>query len=335
MSGDGLAEEEGEGYFASISDLMVGVLFVFLLMLTVFALNFRDDSARLDELITRLERAEHAADAARLEAERQRIEAERQQVIAHEAQVIAEREAERARLREEEAARLRAQNEALRARLQEAAEALTRELAGREAARDGLLRRLARGLEAREIRFILDERSGVLRLSDAVPFAPGRSDLTDPRARRTVTALAEVLAEALPCFAQGAAAQSCGADDAAILEAVLVEGHTDRQGYPNMSPTQSQQQNDLLSTSRALTVFAELRRQQPALEALRNPSDQPLLGVSGYGERRPLPDALTMSGDDLAQNRRIDLRFVLSARTSDELRRLLGEIAALQQEGQR
>ena len=35
--------EEGgaEGYFASVSDLMVGILFVFLLMLSVFALNFR------------------------------------------------------------------------------------------------------------------------------------------------------------------------------------------------------------------------------------------------------------------------------------------------------
>ena len=35
--------EEGgaEGYFASVSDLMVGILFVFLLMLTVFALNHR------------------------------------------------------------------------------------------------------------------------------------------------------------------------------------------------------------------------------------------------------------------------------------------------------
>jgi hypothetical protein len=291
MKNDGLAEDSGEGYFASVSDLMVGVLFVFLLMLTVFALNFRDDSARLDELIVRAERAERAA-------------------------LIA-----------------RADNETLRQRLRQAAEALTRELAGREAARDGLLRRLARGLEARGIRFILDERSGVLRLSDAVPFAPGRSELSET-ARRTVTALAEVLAEVLPCFARGAQGQDCREDDAPILEAVLVEGHTDRQGFPNLTLAQSQQQNDLLSTSRALTVFAELRRQRSALDSLRNPSDQPLLGVSGYGERRPLPDTLTLSEAHLAQNRRIDLRFVLSARTSDELRQLLDDIAGLQRGNQ-
>ncbi len=62
-----------------------GILFVFLLMLTVFALNFRDDSARLDELIARAERAEQAAQraeqAAQVEkanAEAARAEAERQ-----------------------------------------------------------------------------------------------------------------------------------------------------------------------------------------------------------------------------------------------------------------
>ncbi|HYE43216.1 MAG TPA: hypothetical protein VEA15_07460, partial [Caulobacteraceae bacterium] len=56
----GTEEEAGEGYFASISDLMVGVLFVFLLMLTVFALNFRDaeeeqviERARYEEALRR------------------------------------------------------------------------------------------------------------------------------------------------------------------------------------------------------------------------------------------------------------------------------------------
>ena len=33
--------EGGDGYFASVSDLMVGILFVFLLMMTVYALNYR------------------------------------------------------------------------------------------------------------------------------------------------------------------------------------------------------------------------------------------------------------------------------------------------------
>jgi chemotaxis protein MotB len=323
MSGTRLTEEpESEGYFASVSDLMVGVLFVFLLMLTVFALNFRDDSASLDSLRAELQVRRAEAQAAHAAAEAARAEAEQQLARAEQLAI-------RARAREEEAARLRAQNELLRARLQEAADKLRRELADREAARDALLQRLARGLDARRIQFVLDPRSGVLRLSDAVPFATGGSALTDP-ARRTVTALGEVLAEVLPCFSHGAPRQNCDLSDSPILEAMLVEGHTDRQPFLGLTAAESQARNDLLSTERALTVFAHLRQQQRILDDLRNPSDQPLLGVSGYGQRRPLPDATTLSEAHLAQNRRIDLRFILSARTSDEIRKLLEDIAALQ-----
>jgi flagellar motor protein MotB len=298
MMEDGLAEEAGEGYFASISDLMVGVLFVFLLLMTVFALNFSDDKTKLQDLITRAERAE-----------------------------------QQAQLREAEAIQLRAQNEALRARLAQAAIALERELRDREEVRAGLLRRLATRLEAGGIKFTLDQRSGVLHLSDAVPFATGRSDLSDPAARHTVDVLAKVLADVLPCFTDGTASPSCQPSDGAILETVLVEGHTDSQPYPNMTPQQSMAENDRLSTARALTVFATLRQLQPGLESLHNPTGQPLLGVSGYGQRRPLPDAVSSTEQDLTRNRRIDLRFVLSQRTSDELHRLLDQINALGAQG--
>jgi flagellar motor protein MotB len=328
MSAPGLAEEpEGEGYFASVSDLMVGVLFVFLLMLTVFALNFREDSARLDELIRRAEIAEEAARVARADAEAARAEAERQLALALLAREEADREAARARAREEEALRLREQNELLRGKLAEAAEKLRQELADREAARTALLERLARGLEARNIRFILDARSGVLRLSEALPFDTNESVLTET-ARRSVTALGEVLAEVLPCFSGAARPNACTPGDSPILEAVLVEGHTDRTPIP--STTASIAQNDRLSTERALSVFALLRQQQRVLDQITNATNQPLLGVSGYGQRRPLPEAASDSAAHLARNRRIDVRFVLSARTSDEIQRLLREIDALQ-----
>ena len=294
MNDDGLAEEAGEGYFASISDLMVGVLFVFLLLLTVFALNFHDDKARLQDIIARAERAEHQA-----------------------------------QLREAEALQLRTQNEALRARLADAAIALERELRDREEVRAGLLQRLATRLETAGIRFTLDQRSGVLHLSDAVPFPTGRSDLADPTARHTVEVLAKVLDDVLPCFAGMTGRAGCTASDGAILETMLVEGHTDSQPYPTMTPLQSQAENDRLSTARALTVFATLRQLQPDLDDLRNPAGQPLLGVSGYGQRRPLPAALGSAESELTRNRRIDLRFVLSTRNSDELRHLLDEITTL------
>ena len=88
-------EEGGEGYFASVSDLMVGVLFVFLLMLTVFALNFRDaEQAQMvareihDRALSDLDRETRKAKAeaekalaAQAEAERQEKSARRQAKI--------------------------------------------------------------------------------------------------------------------------------------------------------------------------------------------------------------------------------------------------------------
>ncbi len=52
-------EDAHEGYFASISDLMVGILFIFLLMLAVFAINYADEDK--DKEIARLTKFERRA----------------------------------------------------------------------------------------------------------------------------------------------------------------------------------------------------------------------------------------------------------------------------------
>jgi flagellar motor protein MotB len=288
MKGDGLAEDEAEGYFASISDLMVGVLFVFLLMMVVLALNFRDDS--------------------------QELVATRQQMEAAKA----------------EAEHLRVQNAMISAKLREAAKALKQQLADREQIRAALLERLAIQLRAANINFVIDPQSGVLRLSDAIPFKTGRSDLSEPEAQRTVQMLSQVLSNTLPCFSAGVErGPTCHLGDAPILETMLVEGHTDTQQYASLTPVLSEAENDRLSTERALTVFAAVRQQAPVLDHLKNETGQPLLGVSGYGQRRPLPGSDSSNPEDLTRNRRIDLRFVLSSRNSQEIEHLLHEIDAI------
>lgn len=299
----GTEEEAGEGYFASISDLMVGVLFVFLLMLTVFALNFRDaeeeqviERARYEEALRRAEAAEH--------------EALRQQ--------------ERARREAEEAARQRTRNEELRRLLSEAVAQLERDIESRQVMRNQLLLSLEQALLKQGVRVTLDPEAGVLRLSGDLLFETGQA-VYRQEAAGTVLALADVLAGVLPCYTDGGAT-GCGGDTMPILETVLVEGHTDRQPYRNLAQDQSRARNDRLSTDRALAVFQSLRQTQPVLDGLRNSGGLPLLGVSGYGERRPLPEARGTSEEDYRQNRRIDLRFVLSARTSEELQRLRDQI---------
>lgn len=293
-AGEGTADEGGEGYFASISDLMVGILFVFLLMLTVFALNFRD--AEQEQMIERARYEEAKAEAIAAEA---RAEEERRR--ARLAQAEAEQQAARAREQEARANSLLERNQALQAALDRAVQRLEAEVRGREEARAALLARLAEELEARGVAFRLDQRSGVLRLSEDVPFETGRSDLTD-RTRRTVQVLAEVLARILPCFARAPERHGCAEADVPILEAVFVEGHTDRQVFRGMSTQQSQQENDRLSTARALGLTLTRANRVIHLARWWNPAveDQCTGRVLRIGQTRPvmvhLPLALLHDG---------------------------------------
>jgi chemotaxis protein MotB len=323
-------ESGGEGYFASVSDMMVGILFIFLLLLTVFALNFRE-----------AEQEQKVEYAKFVEAQKRATEAESR---ARESELAAQREAALA-------AASKAENARLRSLLFDAVSQLEKDIKDREAARGQLLASLQRSLSDKGVTVSIDPASGILRLPEDLLFKTGDAAIGKESVSRLQT-LAKVLASTLPCYVHGADTSGCGKVVAPILETVLVEGHTDRQAYRNTAlpvaapaltggslfgkpvlpqpkvivVNDSELRNDRLSTDRALNVFKELRLAQPSLDNLRNSDQQPLLGFSGYGPRRPLPDALGSSQAEFQKNRRIDLRFVLSSRTSDELMRLREQI---------
>lgn len=307
FSGD---EEGGEGYFASVSDLMVGVLFVFLLMLTVFALNFRD--AEQDQMVKRAE------------LERTLRDLERQRQIAAEQESLARAAKDEAARQEANARRESDENQKLRELLRRAMAQMQQDIEDRTAARLRLLASLQRALHEQHIEVAVDPASGVLHLSGDLLFQTNSFSLGQ-QARQVVQTLADVMAKTLPCYAGTSGADGCGKAEM-VLETVLVEGHTDRQGFKDLDAVASQDMNDRLSVNRALAVFLELRRFRPSLDTLRNGMSLPLLGVSGYGERRPRADAACNGDSNCQDNRRIDLRFVLSARTSDEVQRMLDEI---------
>jgi flagellar motor protein MotB len=275
--------EEGgaESYFASISDLMVGILFIFLLMLTVFALNYRV--------------AEH------------------------------DQEVSRARFGIE-----KARADRVRELLETAAAQLQRDLDTSSTARDRLLTTLETILSQRGIQVWVDRQTGILHLPGDLLFETLSATL-GPKQRDSVGILANALARILPCFTSITDRTNCDPANRSVLETVLIEGHTDRR--PIGIAGTGFRDNDQLSTERALAVFAELRRAQPSLDALRNADGSyPLLGVSGFGDRRPLPQAQGSTEADYGLNRRIDLRFLL-ARTA-ELERLHGQLeAALKESG--
>ncbi|MCS6780891.1 MAG: OmpA family protein [Geminicoccaceae bacterium] len=323
-------EPEGEGYFASVSDLMVGILFVFLLMLTVFALNYQTSTEDVEKLKAELVRLEalareraEAAERARREAEQAKIEADAQRRLAELERQEAERQRQLAEAERERNAELQRLLARQRQALLRALDLLDREVESRQRTREVLLERMRERLHERGVIVQIDHRSGVLRLPERELRFPTRSAELGPEERRAVRVLAEVMAEVLPCFAEGGARTGCAADDQPVLETVLIEGHTDRRP---LAPDRDFRDNLQLSAARALTVYRALAADRAALLGLLNPDRQPLLGVSGYGETRPLPAALGDSERDLAANRRIDIRFILSARTTDEIERLREEI---------
>ncbi|TIV92390.1 MAG: hypothetical protein E5V85_28845, partial [Mesorhizobium sp.] len=58
--GDPHVEEE-ENYFISMTDMMVGVLFIFIILLMVFAANFRQQTQTSEEQIKQLKQAAEVA----------------------------------------------------------------------------------------------------------------------------------------------------------------------------------------------------------------------------------------------------------------------------------
>lgn len=195
------------------------------------------------------------------------------------------------------------------------------------AKRAQLLSALEGALRTRGVPVTVDAGTGVLRLADRILFASGRSDLppVGPGAD-AARALAEALAETLPCYTAGAELRGgCPTDSTAIIDAVFVEGHTDHRRVGNAE----RDGNYDLSAARSLTIYGAMQASRPDLWKLRNNENVALMGVSGYGPDRPIFGREGDREEDLAANRRIELRFLLAAPTPPELGRLRQRIDAL------
>ncbi len=192
--------------------------------------------------------------------------------------------------------------------------------------RDQMLDDIAARLDSAGIRVVVDHEQGILRLAEnAVTFASG-SDTPVIDDMENVGRLARALASVIPCYTTDAfaawgpntegdrppycdtlakpAQYSCNNDEYPwLLEALLIEGHTDsvRVGRGNRF------RNNLeLSSMRAATVHSLLVECEPNLDDLLNVSRYAIVGTSGYGATRPVADPA-----QLAENRRIDLRILL------------------------
>lgn len=241
--------ESGEGgnYFASMTDLMLGLLFIFIIMLMAFTLNLR--------------------------------EAEQKMSLA------------------------------------------TRELTEADLARREMLRDIDKVLQGR-LPVIIDEENGTLQLGDDVLFPKGSADAY-PEAEPRLRMLGQALDLVLPCYAatgDDRPRDYCAMKRKGRLEAVFIEGHTDSAPIR----TSRFRNNWDLSAARASETFNRLVGSYPELGQLKNDRNEQLIGVSGYGEYRPIDE--TGSEEGMRKNRRIELRFIMVTPKSPDLDGLIDQI---------
>ncbi len=257
-----------DNYLASVSDLMVGLLFIFAIILMAYALNYR-----------------LAADENQEQAQQQ----QRQQAL-----LVAETLAQ-----QQEKQRLILEKQHL--------EQVVERLTNNETVRRVLLKEIQDLLKKRGLTVFIDETQGVLRLPESLLFDSGKADFR-LEGRRAIERLAMVLLEILPCYSASSQTNThCSSGQEARLEAVLIEGHTDRTPIHNADF----KDNWNLASARALNTYQTLIAYAPQLDELKNTQQQALLSVSAYEARRPveLSDDLT----EQRKNRRIDLRFLMAS----------------------
>jgi flagellar motor protein MotB len=239
----------GSDYFASMTDLMLGLIFIFIIMLMVFTLDMRHAERRMTDTTSALTEA--------------------------------------------------------------------------NLARTDLLRDVANIL-AGNLPVTIDEENGTLQLGGDILFPRGSAD-SYPEALPKLRLLGAALDQVLPCYAvavQAPPASSCNIRHAGRLDAVYIEGHTD--STPIRTPRF--QSNWDLSAARASATFSRLVEEFPALGTLRNDRAGALIGVSGYGEYRPIDDSGTEAG--MQRNRRIELRFIMATPTANEVEGVVDQVNA-------
>jgi flagellar motor protein MotB len=167
----------------------------------------------------------------------------------------------------------------------------------------------------------IDEENGTLQLGGDVLFPTGSAD-TYPDALPKLRLLGEALDKVLPCYSVAAdvTTAACDTPHKGRLDAVYIEGHTDTTPIH----TARFQNNWDLSAARASETFKQLVTAFPVLGALKNDQAEALIGVSGYGEFRPIDTSGTAAG--MQRNRRIELRFIMATPDAKDVAGLIDRV---------
>lgn len=297
-------------YLASVSDLMSGLLFVFILTLAVAIIQARSAAGKAEE---EARNAQQAAEEARI------------------ATLRANEEAERARGALEKAKETEANLREVQGRLTIVEERLE----GNSRALKALLQQVRKSLAEKGIAVDVDTVRGVLRVPEsAVTFGVGLNSLDESNIEK-VKLIGSVLEKELPCYQpESMKIPRCMKmnPNGNTLDAVFIEGHTDNQAYRG---DETGRRNRLLSTARSNAVFDAMVVGNPGLEGLKNIKNERLFSLSGYGASRPLPGHEHSVPTNDPANRRIEFRFIMTppAISEEESRLIRTETEAVKSGG--
>ena len=199
--------------------------------------------------------------------------------------------------------------------------------------RKNLLNSIKQQLAKLQIKVEVHYDSGIVRFGEkALKFRSGKYE-PDEAGINVITTLAKILSEELPCFTLGPHTKiniKCN-PNSSIVETIQIEGHTDNIPVSAGTIAQGKIKDNLqLSTMRAAETWRVVADKNPEILEFFNAEyyedkdfdirfrpGQAVLSVSGYGDARPINKGNTKAAN--AENRRIDLRFIMmTPRSLDE-----------------
>jgi flagellar motor protein MotB len=299
-------DEDKNDVFAPVADLMVGVVFIFIILMVALVLNLRNEDT--------VAKSEYDQKVAQVHAQESEIRDLKSRL---------EQESLRRSDAEARAEMLAVANSRLTDFVgfvrDSNAVRLMSQLASADQTRSRLLEKIRSRLLTAGIDVTVNSALGTLMLPARKLFDVGRADPTS-EGRKAILQVGAVLADVLPCYADTVAqgGSGCGSvSEASQLNAVYIEGHTDVRPFGAGGVRFTD--NWDLSAGRAIEAFKLVASQYEALRTLRNKDGDALLGVSGYADTRPaLRDAPDRTLPEIAdKDRRIEIRVIMT--TNEDL----------------
>lgn len=317
-----------ESYFASFTDLLVGVIFIFIILLMIFANNYQQATESVTQTSKALEEARDKAlqeEIARLRSEASGKEldkelaevkalAEAKSLEAQQAAAMVQSLEEQIKALEETMAlqstvqsedtkpgeQATSSEDAIKQQLKNAQQNLFNDSLAK------VLQRIQETLAMQGYAATVDTARGLLLLPETSIFNPSQNDVS-PKGKQSVYALASALNKYLPCISptknqsqlSGCAELNFPPNNG--LDAIFIDA------YPGING--SKEERLLLAVQRTISVFNELKSYDPYLYTeLKNISGAPMLNIKVSQQRRK---AWNQEQNDPAVKGHVVFRFLM------------------------